>query len=1384
MAKAAAIKAVPTLAPSVTLGCTYGRDYLIMNTTWSYQKNATNTKRNDRYQNVLVRYYADTDAAGNSQGTGAAAQLSAKQTKAVKKAVGGSSKKQQKKNQQKVLTNVKAKKGNLITQTMAGTPGWDNAYEKYGPISKGGTGPTTDNYTIARAPADGIKLNSYFPFAGTNWNSTLHLYSVVVEVQGSNTKASKNLNTWNNKVPTGVAQFTFSPPSVPKVTRSFDAPSKTAKLVVNEEDTGAGAIVNFIRYDFSGKSHGDKYGLEVWDNYSLNNGLAYGSSVLFKAEATAYGLGGMSGTDTPYSVPTNPGDYKEEGHRSYLFAYPHKSSFSNLTGKNEIKHKNSDTNITINFGLENWGSNNWRTDTISLMRLKDFVPSNTADIFKSSEVWRRLAEQANGWEVVGSAMGNNIRCVMRNSIDDNPSGSSPYSRTYYRIRTSNEIFEPDGFYTYSGVVCLAGYRAVPSAKNETLDFLECTPESNGTSVRITLAYKVGVLDGSDEIPTETVYEAVAKTSTGYQNSNPSSAQWFEKKGNEYSYTKDTTVMESVSKNMSGYSSKNPKEEGWYEQGGSNGNYVYLESSDTSVVSSKTYYKVSSKTYYTEGSASYSDGCLVTWSDDVNAWKSNNQPSEFERPDKDILGELVYRNPTNDAQWITTDPDRLAILKSRYEYTSTCYISGLSEGTPYYFKARRYMEETEDLPRTYGPWTGYTNDVYLEDPKDGLTAVTPTTKPSKVTLKVPTAIPLGKDLEVSWTFEGEGTQTKWVVHYANTVVQTIDPDDVTKNVHKLPTASLPLKSASDALGYAVIPYYNNSEKNELGLEDKLFTYDVVTVSNGESPLASGYYEVEPYYFVTGDRALIEGKTYYSFDESTETYSKASLVSGSDPSALGYYELSAEAKTFILTTDEEAVSEKVYYKRTDNQIWLAVSVATTGDYADSNAVLVKYSEPPRASLGVPSVVTKQPLVFTLGSNDPEASANIRIRSVEMAYLQHPDEFTAQPKDDIVYSTRYTSDGLAWKPDPDKEGRYFSNVKLPMNLALHDRKTYEVEYSIENESTKLTSLVADDAGTTSPQSARFTVEYERSPSPPPRSTYVTSDKTALTATIHLRGSEEKVVGNVCDIYRVTPDGATLIAAEVSYGEDVLDPFAPYSNQALTRYRVAEHTPDGLVEWDDFGYYLKYHAIRLDWSDPSIDTRGYTSLDIPYNLDYSDSFSKDFESRVHFGNKKAAGYWNENVLRKSSLSTKMVKYDDPKEKEALRALAEYPGPVMVRRPDGCAYVANVDVNNISNTYNDPVISVSFDITEIDVTSRFLASSGSMNEEDRNYMDLLVSTGDEFFAEKANELIDQVSDKINSDDTGSEEPGEEPNTGSEEPGEEPNTGSEEPGEEPDNDIG
>lgn len=134
-----------------------------------------------------------------------------------------------------------------------------------------------------------------------------------------------------------------------------------------------------------------------------------------------------------------------------------------------------------------------------------------------------------------------------------------------------------------------------------------------------------------------------------------------------------------------------------------------------------------------------DGTEVSWSDDVDAWRSTKDPETYE------------------VTWDEGTP--VTVGTKTYARSSELHVRGLTEGTTYYLRARRYLDG--DSGRSYGPY----------DRDTGFWQCTPVSAPSSVTLVAPSFVARGSDVALSWTYEGGATQVEWELLTGETVTVT-------------------------------------------------------------------------------------------------------------------------------------------------------------------------------------------------------------------------------------------------------------------------------------------------------------------------------------------------------------------------------------------------------------------------------------------------------------------------------------------------------------------------------------------------------------------------------------------------------------------------------------
>ena len=583
------------------------------------------------------------------------------------------------------------------------------------------------------------------------------------------------------------------------------------------------------------------------------------------------------------------------------------------------------------------------------------------------------------------------------------------------------------------------------------------------------------------------------------------------------------------------------------------------------------------------SADDSTGTQVAWSDNEYAWRSTSEPDTFD---------FTWHDPAK------------TIDGTRYSRTAELYVGDLTEGTKYYFRARRYLE-TDDGTE-YGPWC----------PSDTTVSVTPTTSPESVTLNAVPFVPRGSGLSLSWTFDSEAEQTMWEVLTGPTTTTT---ETVTQIIDGVPTS--------------------------------------VTVEH---------------LWINEARAKV-------------------VASGTDAS--GSTVISAERLADLIGSNAS--------------IPLAVRVRTGGDPVTSEAVTVEVADSPTIEATVvdeqsqpTETLTSQPFRLFLECS-VAASVTIVATAAGGNSRERPTGIEHQPEGDAVCSFEVTPEWTAVTEGGEVVG-YAATVAAPSGLELWGHGEYVV------------TVVATDTRTgleSEEVTAPFSVNYSYDPVRPTDAITVTpSDVTdedgvrTLSAVIQLAATTGMAQTDVYDVYRMTPDGAYLIASDLSHTETVTDPYAPFGNYGTRAYRVAVRTANGSESWMDYEYTLRAWMVRIDY--------GTDYVELPYNIQLGDQWEHDFEARRHMDG-TINGYWNPGAGRVANISTDLVKRGDPEQVARVRALANFCGPCLVRTPDGCCYEADVTPNTLSMTYNDGAIPLSLNVTEVELTEEYMATIPATEDEE-----------------------------------------------------------------------
>lgn len=378
--------------------------------------------------------------------------------------------------------------------------------------------------------------------------------------------------------------------------------------------------------------------------------------------------------------------------------------------------------------------------------------------------------------------------------------------------------------------------------------------------------------------------------------------------------------------------------------------------------------------------------------------------------------------------------------------------------------------------------------------------------------------------------------------------------------------------------------------------------------------------------------------------------------------------------------------------DDELPLAVRIATGGDYVTSEATVVHVADRPTVSSLTAATVTAQPMAVTV-TCDVAAALSVVVKSQYITGDSASGGMT-QTEGDCVWAVY---DVPTWTYS-DLTELYTATFTAPTGLELIDGGTYTVTVRATDTATGLSS----DEVTTD-----LLVNYSHK-APVPSATVTPFDTTdegvrARGAIIELASPTGAASGDTYDVYRMTPDGPQLCAAGLNLTDVVTDSFAPFGTYASLAYRVCCKTVDGCEEWLDFPYQLAGRDLRIDFGD--------TYVELPYDVKQTDSYAKDFEARQHLDG-SVDGYWNRGVTRTAGLSSNIIKVREESQAVLVRELARYSGPCYVRTSDGCAYAANVQVNDFGREANSFAISVSLNATEVGLTQEFMATVAPEEEE------------------------------------------------------------------------
>ena len=695
--------------------------------------------------------------------------------------------------------------------------------------------------------------------------------------------------------------------------------------------------------------------------------------------------------------------------------------------------------------------------------------------------------------------------------------------------------------------------------------------------------------------------------------------------------------------------------------------------------------------WTEDNAN--DGTEISWSTDSGAWQANEGPQ------------------TMQATWADGKSK-----SSAWKATQTVYLRGLELGKTYYVKARRYLSED-------GSYTAYSATQSLRTPtvRDD-----PDVRCGIVSLEQVNGTTAR--LVVGWSGDRTGCEATWSEDQ-NAWESSEGPqsttfewaDEARQSSAWANTGTLYIAGLTEGTRYYVKArtWYDGDEQAWSDYTEESTITCVTAPASvtlaGPDAIARGE-SIELYWTVAHDLDQTEWHVHEAdWDETTGQWTTGNARKALSNGTGSLAHASVPASRYGAS----------------KQMALYVSAGCGGELTDSNVIVVGIADVPKCEASTDTTVTAKPFTAYAYTDDPTSRLFVTLRSRGVTF-QAPDGDRDQLDGDVVWTQAMTPawtsttwgntqlraqladavdaaqdayDEAAQGIDADATANalaaltaaqaalaahpasgacHVAAFEVPESAELVDGGTYELALSTVERTAGLSSAVATCAATVGwlHQAPAPSDGIELVPNVAERSVQVT-----------LAEPDGWAETDVYDLYRMTPTGHVLVADNLAADAEVDDPYAPFGYADL-HYRVAVRTADGDVAYDDYGYDMDVRTLRFDW--------GNDHVELPFNVEVSESYEKTFEARGHVDG-SVNGYYDKPVTHTGSYDVAVMKAD-AETIGALRRLAEHPGAVFCRTGRGEAFQCNADLGSLDLTYATGLVGARFPITEMKLTRQFMA--------------------------------------------------------------------------------
>ena len=359
------------------------------------------------------------------------------------------------------------------------------------------------------------------------------------------------------------------------------------------------------------------------------------------------------------------------------------------------------------------------------------------------------------------------------------------------------------------------------------------------------------------------------------------------------------------------------------------------------------------------------------------------------------------------------------------------------------------------------------------------------------------------------------------------------------------------------------------------------------------------------------------------------------------------------------------------------YLAVRVtSSTGTQSEwSEPVSVYVAEPVSINITQTSitdgVVTAMPITATITGAGVSGTTTLVIKRAEDYHLYRPDD------KDI---DGYAGETIATFSQTGEEAITINVSDLVGNL--DDGAKY-----------KMIATVIDTYGQTASEEIPFAVNWSHKAEVP--GAQIRADKAQRIMKITPIAPDNYEAGDTCDIYRLSADQPELIVKGGTFGTTYVDPYPAFGeaggHRLVTRTVNGDYaTASGLAWYDTSsseGDYLEDKKMIIDVNGDQIE--------LPYNLELSNSWSKDFQRTKYLGG-SVQGDWNPAVTRDLSAKTVLLRGRDLDQQLAMRDLADYAGIAHIRTPDGSSMACDIQVREAMD-YKSKRVSYTLAVQAID---------------------------------------------------------------------------------------